>query len=500
MKYKADIPQALQECLSQHILFPSEVKERVVKIQLLVKQPSPSTAGKFQPHNQEARLWLSKTSNLSVLHTLVHDLSALLTPIRGYVDFMVYFELHPSKLFSAYLLQTMHELAGVKPFVSIALLKKGVEYTQSLLIKVLQGNASYGEIIAKGELNLEDFNIDEELNNLAECKYTGLHGGEGLAAIKSLLKLLQFVVHIPTIEQVLHQYKLQDCLDDPKLKKLIELAEALQNQEARERLTPADAKSKWEIVCDALCIKDASPKCLELFTKVADSADFYNFLEEKQFTGTKGEDRFNQEFQLITAQLQHDEYREKVLNHLFAAFRFIAPFMDPSHSSLHSLMTAVTALDLPEGLPQLKTVKNNMHLIRFWFSQTEDNVWNQLDDILKNGCYQMKPSLAAGRNCLQLVLEYKPSTEMARPVLCRHVSTDELEEEQQGGTDVCVKETLYRDQIDDFVHKLGFLDTRKEGKGEKGEKDSRQEDEIIQPFLHLNGVSLSDFPIFHVTE
>ena len=491
VKYKAEIPQDLQECMSQHIVFPNEVRERLVEIELLANQPSPSTDGKFQPHNPKIRLRLSKTLSLSVLRTLVHNLSALLTPICECVDFMIYFELHPSRLFSAYLLQTLHELAGVKPLVSIALLKEGVENTQSLLKKVLQGNATYGEIIAKGALKLEDFNIDEELNDLVECKYTGSHGRGGLTAMKSLLKLFQFIVYIPVIEEVLQQYQLQACLDDPKLKELIKLAKALENQEARERLTPADAESKWEIVCEALCIKEnASPKCLELFSKVADSADFSNFLKEKQFTGIKGEDRFNQEFQLITAQLQHDPYREMVLNHLFAAFRFIAPFMDPSHTSLCSLMTIVTALDLPEGLPQLETVKNNMHLIRFWFSHKEENVWSQLNDILNNGCYQIKPSLVAGRSYLQLVLEYEPSTEMAKPVLFRRqVSTDQLEEEQQGGTEACIKETLYRDQIDDFVHKLGFLDARKSEK-EEGLSDNRQEDEIFQQFLHLNGVSM----------
>ena len=491
-KYKADIPQGLQEVLSQCILFPNEVRERSAGFEVLVNQPSPFNAGCFQPPNQEIHLRLSKSLSLSVLHSLVHDLSTLLAPIHEYVDFMVYFELHPSKLFNAYLLQIMCELSGVRPFVSVTLLKIGVEHTKSLLIKVLRGNASFGEIIAKGTLNFENFNIDEELNDLVECKYIGVFGRGGLAAIKSLLKLFQFIVYIPIIEQVLQQYKLEDCLDDPKLKNVTELAKELQNQEAQERLTPANAESKWKRVCDTLCIKeDASPKCLELFSKVADSADFSNFLKEKQFTGPKGEDRFNQEFQLITAQLQHDEYREMVLNHLFAAFRFIAPFMDPNHSSLHSLMTAVTALDLPEGLPQLETVKNNMHLIRFWFSQTEENVWNQLDDILNNGYYQIKPFLVAERSYLQLVLEY----EMANTILFRRVGIDELEEEQQ--TEACMKETLYRDQIDDFVHKLGFLDTRK-GEKEEGQSDSRQEDKIIQHFLHLNGVSMTASPKLHV--
>ena len=419
-----------------------------------------------------------------MLQWLVHKLKALIEPILEHVDFMVYFELHPNKFVSTYLHQAIHEFTCVKPFVSIPFLKVAIEQTRSLLVEVLKGTASYGELIAKGRLHLEDLNIDEELNGLVEYKYIGSYGKTGLTAIKCLLRLFQFVGYIPIIKQVCQQYHLEPCLNDPQLREVTELAKTLENQATREKITPADAKCKWKVVCKALCIKeDASPMCLDLFSKVADSADFSHFLKEKQFTATEGEARFIQEFELITAQLEHNEYHEMVLNHLFATFRFIAPFMDPSHDSLHSLMSVVTALDLPEGLPQLETVRDNMHLIRFWFSQTEGNVWNQLDSVLKSGCYRINLSIAAGRSCLQVVLDYEPSTIMSKP------------ENQQ--PEACAKETLHRDQIDDFVHKLGFLDPQKDKKekqqqidGKEIKSDSNKDDELVQHFLHLNGVSV----------
>ena len=61
---------------------------------------------------------------------------------------------------------------------------------------------------------------------------------------------------------------------------------------------------------------------------------------------------------------------EQVLNHLFAAFKLMAPFMD-SRQDLGTLMSKVLALDVTNGLRQLETVNANITLIRLWFSRAE---------------------------------------------------------------------------------------------------------------------------------
>ena len=83
-----------------------------------------------------------------------------------------------------------------------------------------------------------------------------------------------------------------------------------------------------------------------------------------------GQAIFLQQYQLITAQLQHEEYDEQVLNHLFAAFKVISPFMD-AKKSFTELMREVTALNAVNGLKQLETVNTNITLIRLWFSRAE---------------------------------------------------------------------------------------------------------------------------------
>ena len=86
--------------------------------------------------------------------------------------------------------------------------------------------------------------------------------------------------------------------------------------------------------------------------------------------GEKGQAMFQQQYQLITAQLQHEEYNETVLNHLYAAFKFISPFMD-THQNFQQLMSQVTNLDVTNEMKQLQTVNTNITLIQLWFSRAE---------------------------------------------------------------------------------------------------------------------------------
>ena len=144
--------------------------------------------------------------------------------------------------------------------------------------------------------------------------------------------------------------------------------EKLSSEESRAKLTLLEASTNMKRVRYLLC--QASPSSLELFTAVGDSNAFYQFVHEKQFVGEKGQAVFQQQYQLITAQLQHEEYNETVLNHLYAAFKIIEPFMDRDQS-FYKLMSQVARLDVTNGLKQLKTVNTNITLIQLWFSRIE---------------------------------------------------------------------------------------------------------------------------------
>ena len=384
------LPSDLSALLSESVLFPGE-QNPIVK--LVKHDPSPSATGKFSPPDRTVKLQVSMTVSLKVLNYLTKGIKDFVNPVAQYINILVYFNLHPSKVFSTYLNKEvdvqMHtqELAQKQEEharlpVTISLLQSALQHTVALIEKLVKGDATYREIVAGGLLDLQsdgspkrfadiNFDVEEEFQGLVECPLIRSYGTCGLYMIKSLLKLLQLPHYFEMINCVCSQYHLGKCHEDADFMKISQWAIELQQQDKRESLTPADAESKWKEVQKIFCLQEGrSLKCLDLFAKIADSVDFYHFLEEKQFTGQKGEFLFRQQYDLVTAQLQHEEYNETVLNHLYAAFKFISPFTD-SQQTFSCLMKAVTSLDTTVGLVQLDTVKNNMHLIRLWFSRAE---------------------------------------------------------------------------------------------------------------------------------
>jgi len=356
----------LLDMIAQHILFPGQKKA----VELVNENLSSMTNGKFQP-GHDISLKLTKDLSLHKLSKLVQELEAFLKPIVDVLDMLVFFKLYPSRLFDKYLQLNLRKGSDGE----VEGLLRAANHTHDLIMKLIQGTATYFDITAEGELNLENLNIEHEFSTLhnfaANCLKCPLASCDGLAGVQSMLELFQYVHHIQTIRRVCEQYQLQGCLEDLQLVGLCQLAEELGSEENRAKLTLLEAIKKMGEVKNTLCLDSkASPSCLKLFTAVGDSADFYHFIHEKNFVGEEGQAVFQQHYQLITAQLQHEEYNETVLNHLYAAFKFIEPFMD-THQSFHQLMSKVTSLDVSSGVMQLETVNTNITLIQLWFSRAE---------------------------------------------------------------------------------------------------------------------------------
>lgn len=411
--YGVALPPNLLEPISKHILFPSEKKALVG--QLLENPLAASSSGRFQP-GHEISLQLSKAITLRSLSLLVQDLQKFVDPHLHHIEVLVFFKLQYSEIFDKYLKLHLYKskkakvpqspaaslpfpgssvsstyLFQVPAFSGVSFRKEespieglplpelcsAVAHTEELLMKLVEGTkTTYSEIVAEGELNLETLDIEREFNTLTVfCSFRNipLKNYEGLSGVRSMLELFQYAIHIRHIQSVCEQYNLKGCLRDPQLHKLNELVSELESESSRASLTPVQATEKMVWVKKTLCLEGASGKCLELFAAIADSAAFYQFVRDKHFTGKKGQEVFYQQYQLITAQLQHEEYDETVLNHLYIAFRLIEPFMD-THQSFTELMdkvTQVTQLNAAHGLKQLDTVNSNILLIRLWFSRAE---------------------------------------------------------------------------------------------------------------------------------
>ena len=206
---------------------------------------------------------------------------------------------------------------------------------------------------------------------------------EGKKGIKHMLELFQYSHQISKIPEVCSQYHLEQCLSDPKLIELVEIVKSVQTPEDRAKVTGQIANNHMKKIWEVLNFTDPSiaKKCLKIFPAVANCAEFYQFIHKKGFANDRT--AFSSQLELITAQLQHEDYNETVLNHLLPAFQYITPFLD-QEQSLGDLMSKIIKLlndgvgfgrDSRKDFCQLETVNSNITMIQLWFSRTEVRVY-----------------------------------------------------------------------------------------------------------------------------
>lgn len=397
--YGVKLPPNILLALVKYVSFPGESPNTSKKAVGLEHPVPPSISGNFSLPGG-LKLEITRELTATNLKKLITAIATFLESLHHDLDFLTFFFLYESEIFDKHLKLQLKKLdpkdppPGPPPSISmlsisidqdqevmkgvhITQLGKAVELTKDFILRLIVGNASYMEIVAEGSLSLRSLNIDQEFSILGQyVSFAKIDQAntDGLDGVKAMLQLFQYTRHIQVIHAVCMQYSLLNCLEDPNLKELVSLVNVFELEENRDKLTAKDAIEKVKKVTRILCL-DArqSPRFLDLFSAVQDSSDFHQFVvHEKQFVGKLGQDLFNQQFQLITTQLQHEEYNEAVLNHLFGAFKLITPFTD-TEQDFTQLMVSVALLKPLDARRQLETVNRNINLIRLWFSRAEVN-------------------------------------------------------------------------------------------------------------------------------
>ena len=368
-KHGLSFPMDLDIRLKQLVLLPEE-GEYVAGGVLQNKLPR----GDFCPA-YDISVDLSIKVTMEELKKLVDDLLKFIEPVQVHMKMLVFFNLHRSVMFETYHELNMKKVVQQGEEMNLSCLSKCLSLTETLLKEMSNGSATYSKLTAEGNLDLLNLDIDGEFKLFGDFLFyhdPKVKCDAGLSDVRNMLELLQYATkYILTIHKVCKQYQLEECLTDEKLITLVELAKELCEEETRKELTLVNATEQLMLVKTLLFgEKPENNYCLELFSAVADSAPFHQFIRDKQLTGSEGYSVFIQQYQLITAQLQHEEYNEQVLNHLFAAFKFMFPFMDATQN-FTQLMEKVTSLDTSSGLKQLQTVTSNIVLIQRWFSRAE---------------------------------------------------------------------------------------------------------------------------------
>ena len=440
-EYGIEIPESIASPIFHQILFPNEDSSSFVTV--LAHPLPPSVTGAFNPaHDVALRLTVDVT--LEQISKLIADLDELLYPVQDNLDLLIYFFLHKSTIFDTYLRYQLRKHGkvhsdasnaapststllssmrrGSKPFkgMSWKTLTEALCETKQVLLKLIEGTAHFTEITAGGTLALDQIDVHLEFKVLIHyTKYMNMQveNYDGLRGVQCMLELFQYLHHVQCIYSVCKQYHLEGCLADSRLQEIKEIADSLQEVTHRDQLTPKEAISMMDKMVKSLCLSKEegcgyNKRCLQLFPAVADGVMFYQFIKDKEFFGPSGQEIFYQKYELITAQLQHEEYNEVVLNHLYTAFKVMTPFMDDKQD-FHSLMMQVNEMTITFGRQELETVNRNIHLVRLWFSRAEEDtlemVPSELVSILATGEYQFEFGVTLNGVKAQLFLEYQPS-------------------------------------------------------------------------------------------
>ena len=231
---------------------------------------------------------------------------------------------------------------------------------------------------------MHKFDAEKEFRILCDFSEFGEEcNDEGKEGIKHMLELVEYSPQISKIPDVCSQYQLVNCLHDPGLKELEEIIGKVNTPEYRDTMTGKTATDHIKKIWEILNIDSSIAKmCLKIFSVVENCAEFYQFIKKKGFMNDNRA-AFSSQVELITAQLQHEDYNETVLNNLMPAFQYISPFLD-TKQSLAELMNEIARLcregvsfgrDPTKHFCQLETVNSNITMIQLWFSKAEVRIY-----------------------------------------------------------------------------------------------------------------------------
>ena len=358
------------------------------------------------------------------------------------------------------------------------------------LHRICEGTSTYGEInqICK---NLSLMSFDFSRMNTDIKMFPPLAAQiKGDLDVMNIFQLIKIFEYFSNITEVCKQYKLDSCIASPEFEQLDIVCKRLSDSENRDKLTITDATTLLAQINDIT--NDMPLQRYQLFPILSDSAEFYRFLLDKDLFDNR--DNFDYQVNLITSERQDEDYDDTVLTHLSIAYNYMMPLFNKQQTlreflKYYSLIT----IGSETGYSQLKTVNNNITLIRRWFmlaeGETTESVSQQLQDILETGTYEVllgdanqqqesgtmhsrigicAPPIIK-KQLTSTILRYYTSTKTA---VMQHNKRDSLSQLPESSLRQNSQETVNHlkslhssiekrmntEEIDEFVRKLGFLE------------------------------------------
>ncbi|XP_065828093.1 uncharacterized protein [Oscarella lobularis] len=419
-------------------------------------------------------------------------------------------------------------------FVSLKIFAAALKSTLKCLEDLIANRARFKDVVMLGQGRLKGANVKTEFDKVVEFSaFRHYDVSKVQLAIKDMLELLQYCDLITTIVNVCEQYQMRGCLKDSRFKELKEKGTVFEDSSRIEQMTTgqcSDLKKAFDRLLDYV-----GPDRLHLFDAVKESEEFVKFIRDAKFYTKSGRDSFMQQIALITNQLHGEEYNDTVLNHLVVAFRCVAPFADPeiTFEKLLQELSGSEKFKLQNWIGQITTVNTNMTLIKFWFSKAQgdtlENVTRDLEAIMESGKvhFDLGHSDVFGTGPCKMSLSYSiKSKEMATTAgsaaskgvppsylqsyrSVKHNSIDDLDlkdldlAQKAAWTKASysrqvskppepaerwqlVERTMSRDELEDFVRKLGFVETEGDVSHQQQIKQFQRQFELFREIFSLS--------------
>ena len=247
-----------------------------------------------------------------------------------------------------------------------------IEYIKRKIDKIMTTDGvNYDDV--RIMCNLSQINRQKEmdvLHNFPEYKTSDI--SSFLAMINDVNTLLLFQPSIESVVTLCNRFELKSCLNDQTFEKVKSIIDVLLSEDRKLQMQLSEASDYLKTIrqvfkssaVEVFSDEDRKPY-LELIAELAKSEKFHLFLKSHRFLSERG--LFHNKLQLVTTQLQEDEYGSEVIDQLLPAFTLVSPLDE--NIEFPALIDHIFQQENPSHYrKQLQMVNSSMEGIHAWFS------------------------------------------------------------------------------------------------------------------------------------
>lgn len=338
----------------------------------------------------DVTIHLRSEKHLKELKQLASLLQIFLQPIECYKDLWI--GLSDCPVFLKY----VESIAMEEGFegTPIHQLADCLNRTKNLLSHILTSEeVTYYQITVDENLKLEDLegNLAQDFDKINSVIVGERIEQSSLQGVKAMASLFQAKPLICSVITACNNLDMTGCTNDESFQVLLNLYDCMNTRDGKANLTAMKANEFMEFVRITLHY-DQILNYLTLFQGVANAETFHKFVQEEFCSSDRNISAAVESFQgwhqVISTQLQNEEFGEELLQQLSHAFNCIVPFLD-KEQTLEQLLSKVLLLDPHSNFLELGNVSDNMHHIKRWSNQAEVcyNIIHACNDSVSNIIY-----------------------------------------------------------------------------------------------------------------